>query len=62
MVPAEPDNKRDKLLQTLRRLAEQKLIILPENFCKHTNIIIHRKDLPKVGGKPVSEIILSDRR
>ena len=62
VVPAEPDNERDQLLQSLQRLSEQNLIILPDNLVKHQNISIHSKDLLKLGGKPVSEIILSDRR
>lgn len=62
VIPAEPNNERDQLLQSLQRLAEQKLIILPENWDKNQNITIHSKDLPKVRGKQVSEIILNDRR
>jgi len=62
VIPVEADNDQDKLMHSLQRLAEENLIILPEKPRKHRSRVGLSVDLLKVGGKPVSEIVLDDRR
>lgn len=58
VVPVKPESEKEKVMQVLQKLAERNLIVLPRS----NNHELLRKKLKRIKGKPISEMILDERR